>query len=191
MTLWHLWRHPRPRGAEGRCIGAGTDLPVDPRRVRRAARRIDAAARRAGLPRRAWTSPLTRCRAVARHLKALGWTVHVDPALAEIDWGRWDGRPWMALGAAALDAWCADFTGERPGGGETVAALLTRVAPWPAGPAAGGGVLLTHGGWLSARAWLDDPRSAQRAPGPADWPAPPAWGRGLAWDGQAAPRALR
>ena len=35
----HAWRHPRPRGVAGRCIGR-TDVAVDPRKARRLARRI-------------------------------------------------------------------------------------------------------------------------------------------------------
>ena len=36
MTNVWLWRHPRPTGHEGRCIGR-TDVPVDPRKARRLA----------------------------------------------------------------------------------------------------------------------------------------------------------
>ena len=31
--LMHAWRHPAPKGAAGRCIGARTDLPVDRRKA--------------------------------------------------------------------------------------------------------------------------------------------------------------
>ena len=38
MTLW-AWRHPRPHGVAGRCIGH-TDVAVDPRKAKRLAHRI-------------------------------------------------------------------------------------------------------------------------------------------------------
>jgi len=54
------WRHPRPIGADGRCIGGRTDLPVDARKAKRLAHRIRAVARREGLVREAVCSPLER-----------------------------------------------------------------------------------------------------------------------------------
>ncbi len=81
----HAWRHPRPRGVAGRCIGR-TDVAVDPRKARRLARRIHREALREvaqgqaapGLtaqvqpaPSVVCCSPLRRCRDVARHLLSL------------------------------------------------------------------------------------------------------------------------
>lgn len=171
-ALW-IWRHPRPRAAEGRCIGR-TDLPLDPRRARRLARRILRTARLHGLPRRVHTSPLQRCRAVGRALARLGFEHHVDPRLLEHDFGRWDGLPWARLGAADFAAWDADFEGHSPGGGETVAALRQRVQGFvqslPPGPA----LLVGHAGWINAlRVAGCGPLQA------ADWPRPPAYGQRL------------
>ena len=36
MNELHIWRHPKPVGAAGLCLGR-TDLPVDPRKARRLA----------------------------------------------------------------------------------------------------------------------------------------------------------
>lgn len=166
----HAWRHPRTDGALGRCIGR-TDLAVDARRAKRLAHRIRTHARRHGLPRIVVTSPLVRCFAVGRWLARWGWRHRVDAALLELDFGRWDGRPWSAVPRDGFDAWCADFEHSAPGGGEPVAALLQRVRDFDPGPAR---VLVTHGGWLSAALWLrldtsDPPDSAR-------WPVAPRHG---------------
>ncbi len=163
----YAWRHPRAIGAEGRCIGR-TDLPVDPRRAKRLAHRIRALARRQGLPHVVVTSHLQRSRAVGRWLARWGWQHRVDPALAEMDFGAWDGRKWADIGTTAVDAWCADFLHHAPGGGESLQALLARVRRFDP---AGARVVVTHGGWLSAACWCASPR--EQPPHPACWPAPP------------------
>ena len=167
VTALQAWRHPRAIGAEGRCVGR-TDLPVDPRRAKRLAHRIRAVARRQGLPHSVVTSPLTRSRAVGRWLARWGWQHRVDPALAEIDFGLWDGEPWTQIDKSAFDAWCADFLHHAPGGGECLAALLARVRAFDPGPAR---IVVTHGGWLSAALWSakqgEEPPTADRWPAPA------------------------
>src|SRR5262245_20723178 len=122
-----VWRHPRPCGAEGRCIGR-TDLPVDRRKAKRLAHRSRAIARREGLRREVWTSPLRRCVAVGGWLARWGWQHRVDSRLAEMDFGTWDGRCWVEISKADIDAWCADFSSVRPGGGETLQGLIDRCA---------------------------------------------------------------
>jgi len=170
MTLW-VWRHPRALGAAGRCIGR-TDLAVDPRRAKRLAHRIRALARRQGLPRIVITSPLQRCRDVGRWLRRWGWQHRVEPALAEMDFGAWDGRRWADIPPAEVDAWCQDFLHHAPGGGESLHAFFTRVQGWssPASDAC----VVGHAGWMLARRWL-----ASGEPWPtqaAQWPAPPPHG---------------
>jgi alpha-ribazole phosphatase len=170
-ALW-IWRHPRAQQAQGRCIGR-SDLPVSARRAKRLAHHIRQAARRAGLPHCVLTSPLARCHAVGRQLQRWGWLHRVDPALQEMDFGAWDGQPWADIPQAAVDAWCADFLHHRPGGGDSLQALFSRVAAWqpPTVPT----LVVGHGGWMLARQWL-----ASGRPWPhqaADWPAPPAHGQ--------------
>jgi alpha-ribazole phosphatase len=167
----HAWRHAPARGAAGRCIGR-TDLAIDPRRAKRLAHRIRAFARRHGLPRLVLTSPLRRCRATGRWLARWGWQHRIDPLLAEIDFGRWDGGLWVDVPRGEFDAWCADFAHARPAGdGEPVSALLRRVRAFDPGSAR---VLVTHGGWLSAARWLEQ---AGQPPQRADqWPATPRHG---------------
>lgn len=172
----YAWRHPRVAGTEGRCIGAGTDWGVDPRRAKRLARRIQRVARREGLPRLVVTSPLKRCAAVGRWLRRWGWRHRIDPALAELHFGDWEGRLWTGIGRPAVDAWCADFAHHAPGGGESLAALLARAAAWQAGPAR---VLVGHAGWLQARAWAR--AHPGRGPRADEWPPPPRPGALLVW----------
>ena len=164
--LW-LWRHPRPRGAAGRCIGGRSDVAVDPRRARRLARRIAATARREGLPRVVWTSPLARCAEVGRVLKRRHGYIHrIDPRLAELDFGRWEGRLWSAIAPQEVARWEQDLLQHPPGGGEPLAALLARVRDFLAGQPAGPLLVVGHAGWISGFASLLQPGP----PTAATWP---------------------
>ncbi len=170
QAVLHAWRHPRAKGAEGRCIGR-TDLPVDARRARRLAHRIRDFARRHALPRIVVTSPLARSRAVGQWLARWGWQHRVDPTLSELDFGRWDGQPWSDVPRHAFDAWRADFEHHAPGGGESVGALLDRLRRFEPGAAR---IVVTHGGWLSAAAWLA--RGTGKPPRSEHWPPAPRYG---------------
>jgi alpha-ribazole phosphatase len=170
-TLW-LWRHPRCPQAAGRCIGR-TDLLVDPRRAKRLAHRVRALARREGLPREVWTSPLQRCRAVGRWLRRWGWRHRVDARLLELDFGSWEGRPWHDIPRAEVAAWEADFLGHAPGGGEPLRALRARVQAFVDEPAARDLLVVAHAGWMQALHGL----RAGQVPEAATWPAPPPHGR--------------
>jgi alpha-ribazole phosphatase len=173
-TLW-LWRHPRADGAAGRCIGR-TDLRVDPRRSKRLAHRVRATARRHGLPRQVFTSPLARCRAVGAWLARWGWTHVVDARLLELDFGQWDGRPWSMIGEVEVTAWSSDLLHYCPGGGEPLSQLLDRVQAFcrDAPPHA---LAITHAGWMQALQLLRDANGPITAVPAASWPRPPAHGR--------------
>jgi len=170
-TLW-VWRHPKPEGAAGRCIGR-TDLPVDPRRAKRLAHRIQSAARREQLPREVWTSPLARGREVGHWLARHGFCHHVDARLAELDFGCWDGRSWSRIGAPEVAQWEADFLHHVPGGGESLAGLMQRVRAFLHERAVPGGALLVvgHAGWMQAAASLHGP-----PPSATTWPRAPGYG---------------
>lgn len=167
MMGFTIWRHPRPSGAAGRCIGARTDLAVDARKAKRLAHRIRTYARRHGLPREVVTSPLRRAADVGRWLKRWGFIWRIDAGLREMDFGAWDGKHWQDIPAAEFDRWMADFCAFRFDGGESLDALLVRAAAWqpPCALAVG------HGGWITARAWR-----AAEAPTSASWPAPLRYG---------------
>jgi alpha-ribazole phosphatase len=179
----HVWRHPRPIGAAGRCIGR-TDLAVDPRKVRRLARRIDRFARRNSLVRVVATSPLARCARVGRALRRRGWTHVINAPLLELDFGAWEGRAWSDIPRAEIDAWVADFAAYRPGGGESLGELLDRAAAWTG---EGVGVVVGHAGWINARRWLEE--HAARMPLACKWPKSVAYGVGPVRVARSAARA--
>ena len=163
------WRHPRARGAAGRCIGQ-TDLPVDPRKAKRLAHRIRAVARREDLARVVTVSALRRARDVGRWLARWGWQVHVDARLNELDFGAWDGLPWSAIAWNDVQAWQDDLLNHAPGGGESLAALAARVRSFLAEPAPAVQLGVTHGGGLTA--WLHVPTGVT-ALAVTEWPPAP------------------
>ncbi|MEW6693449.1 MAG: histidine phosphatase family protein [Pseudomonadota bacterium] len=125
MRLW-LVRHAATTAPPDVCIGR-TDVPASDDATAQAARRLHAA-----LPARlAWrVSPSVRARQLAQGLQALRPHLRapvVDARLAELDFGAWEGQRWDAVPRAELDAWAAAFADHRPGGGESVRALLRRV----------------------------------------------------------------
>lgn len=124
----YLIRHPRPEVAPGICYGR-SDLTVSGRE--------QAAVLAALLPQlRAlppatpiFSSPLIRCAALARQLSLARGAAgpQLDARLAEMDFGAWEMRAWDALARDEIDAWAADLTGYRPGGGESVLQMAARV----------------------------------------------------------------
>ena len=115
----YLIRHPRPAVAAGLCYGA-TDLPLADDPVACAARL------RPQLPMDlpVFSSPLQRCRQLAA---ALHPVPQCDERLRELNFGAWELQAWDAIDRAALDDWAADPLDFVPPGGESVAALRTRV----------------------------------------------------------------
>lgn len=172
IDLW-VWRHPRAIGAAGRCIGR-TDLAVDRRKAKRLAGRIRATARRHGLPREIWTSPLRRCAEVGRILRGWGWTHRIDRDLIELDFGRWDGRSWADIPHAEVAQWEADFVHHAPGGGESQAELRARVARFVQNRLDISSVrpsrtlAISHAGWISMAGASKQCAEARH------WPAPVA-----------------
>lgn len=179
--LW-CWRHPPAQGAAGRCIGR-CDIPLDPRKARRLAHRVRALARRQGLPRVVWVSPLARCRDVGRQLARWGWQVHVDPRLAELDFGDWDGRAWTGIAWGEVETWQADLLQHAPGGGESLAQLALRVQAFVADATAAGAprLLVGHGGWLNALLHLPRLLPPAQTLAASDWPAAPRHGTAVRW----------
>lgn len=121
-----LVRHPAPLVTAGTCYGR-TDLAVaDAERTR------TGAALAAVLPPQTpiYASPLQRCAALARDLHAAlaGSALTLDARLVEIDFGAWEMQPWDRIPRAEIDAWAADVTSYRPGGGESVRQAALRVA---------------------------------------------------------------
>ncbi|MDD2545394.1 MAG: histidine phosphatase family protein [Burkholderiaceae bacterium] len=180
--LW-LVRHAQPQVAAGLCYGR-QDIPADPAATRAAAQQL-AQALPQGL--HLAHSPLQRCELLALYLQALrpDLTLNADARLREMDFGNWEGRRWDALGRSAIDAWTADFAAHRPGGGESLAEMLARVAGAlaearsRAAHTEADGVWITHAGVARCVAWLQaqGPHALPRA---EQWPVPaPAFG---AWE---------
>ena len=149
-------------------------MSVDPRRAKRLAHRVRAAARREGLPRVVHTSPLQRCAEVGRWLRRWGWAHRIDARLIELDFGAWDGRRWAQIAHAEVLAWEADFLHHAPGGGESLAALRARVGDFLSADAATPRLIVAHAGWINTLRTAD-----QAALQSADWPAALRYGARL------------
>ena len=188
--LW-LVRHAQPLVAPGVCYGR-LDLPADA-----AATAASAQALAAALPasvRLAHHSPLQRCEQLAQALQALrpGLALKPEARLQELDFGTWEGCAWDAIGRAPVHAWTADFAHHRPGGGESLAHMLGRVAAAlaaarlqcdSAAATAGGSrdvLWITHAGvarcvqWLLEQSQHQHPRQHSAGDGGGDAPLPRA-----------------
>lgn len=177
MSTRQLWlvRHARPQIATGTCYGV-LDVPADPAATAECARRL-ADALPAGLL--ACHSPLQRCEQLAQALQALrpDLVPKSDPRLVEMDFGTWEGRAWDAIARADIDTWTARFAEHRPGGGDSVAAMLQRVAAAlrearQAATRHQGDVLwISHAGVARCVQWLLGPQGRQGAlPRADEWP---------------------
>lgn len=172
--IW-AWRHPRPIGAAGLCIGR-TDLKLDHRKAQRLARQINKAASQYQLPRVVHTSSLQRCANVGRVLGHCGWEHRIDDALLEFDFGLWDGKAWTEIDLTEIQAWTDAFAHYAPGGGETLAEMLQRAAAWSPGlgqhePV----VVVAHAGWMLARQWQQS--RGDDLPTANEWPKAPSYGQ--------------
>jgi alpha-ribazole phosphatase len=118
-------------------------------------------------PRRVWSSPASRCRLVAEHLaEKLEVPLTIDGALAELDFGAWEGRPWAAIKSeegAAFEAWMANWQHRAPPRGECPLDIEARVRAWVAALSNDGDAwLIAHSGVVRAlrvvlegSTWLD------------------------------------
>ncbi|MEM7741360.1 MAG: alpha-ribazole phosphatase [Pseudomonadota bacterium] len=117
-----LVRHTTPLVAEGTCYGR-TDLDVA------SSFEQEASAVSLALPSfvRIVTSPLQRCRKLAAFLnRSKNLPLTIEPRLAEMDFGRWEGVLWSEIPRGELDRWAADFLHACPHDGESVATLRLR-----------------------------------------------------------------
>ncbi len=113
-----LIRHPSPLIEPGICYGR---LDVDCKAPQTCAGLLKPQLPD-GIP--VFSSPLRRARRLAEMLAP---SVIFDDRLREIDLGDWEGRRWEDIDHRQLDSWAADITNFTPPGGESVAALCTRV----------------------------------------------------------------
>ena len=94
---------------------------------------------------RSWTSPALRARHTAR---LLDFAAIEEPALADIDYGRWKGSSMAEIAERepkAIAAWLADPSA-KPHGGESIRDLMARIAHWLDRQTAAGGrsLVVTH-----------------------------------------------
>jgi alpha-ribazole phosphatase len=118
----HLVRHPRPDVPAGHCYGR-TDLPAMDADIDR----VLAELKHRGLPGAmpVYASPLQRSAVLANRLSR---SPTFDTRLAEMDFGAWEMRHWDDIARSEIDDWNADLLDYRPGGGENVMQVATRVA---------------------------------------------------------------
>jgi alpha-ribazole phosphatase len=129
VTLW-LARHAQVLAEPGLCYGV-LELGSDPSATLAAATAL-AGELPVGI--RLRCSPRVRCRELVVALRNLRVDLPaevVDPRLAEMDFGRWEGQRWSEIGKEAVDAWTADFWTHRFGGQQSVAEFMAVVsAAW-------------------------------------------------------------
>jgi probable phosphoglycerate mutase len=155
MIRLGLLRHGATLWTEARRIQGSTDLPLSPAgRLRVAAWRLPADR----IQGRWVTSPLARCRETAAILAERHGRrepAAVEPRLAEMSHGDWEGRSLAELRAefgAAMTANEAKGLDYRAPGGESPRELQARLAPWLVEIAAAGEAVLAvaHKGVIRA-----------------------------------------
>ncbi len=118
-----LIRHPQPDVTAGVCYGS-SDVPALATALAEGhARLVGQLAPELAAGVRLYSSPLRRCTALACMLGDFT----SDARLVEMDFGAWELRPWSAIPHAEVDAWATDLLDYRPGGGETVREVASRV----------------------------------------------------------------
>lgn len=118
----YLVRHPKPDVPAGHCYGR-TDLPAMDDDIARVLTALKARGLPGAMPVHA--SPLKRSAVLAHRLSS---APIFDARLAEMDFGAWELRHWDDIARSEIDAWSADLLDYRPGDGESVMLVATRVA---------------------------------------------------------------
>ncbi len=180
LRLW-LVRHAQVALPEGTCYGQ-LDVPAHAQATQSSAFAL-AQALPQGLDLRC--STLQRCEQLAKSLLAQrpDLTLQPDPRLRELNFGRWEGRPWGSIAKSEIDAWAQQLATHAPGGGERLTDMLARVRAalhetLVGNTAARDAVWISHAGVARCVQWLlgeragTAPCSTQwpvRAPGPGTW----------------------
>jgi alpha-ribazole phosphatase len=127
--LIYLVRHPRPSRIDGLCYGR-LEVAVEQEVVIAAYDSVLAHIPRQALAKaHVYSSPSSRCLALARHLAAPSEPLLADD-LAEMNFGAWEGATWDAIPRDQMDAWAADVWGYQPGGGESANMVEIRWLRW-------------------------------------------------------------
>ncbi len=181
MKVW-LVRHAQPCVAAGVCYGA-LDMAADSQATQLAAAEL---AKLLPIATAVWVSPLQRCEQLAQCLRGLrpDLTFKTDARLMEMNFGEWEGVPWVDVPRSAVDAWTGDFGDHRFGGVESANMVLQRVAAaWSdarqvgGAPTSGDVAWITHAGVIRAAALVaqgvlqvnDAAQWPRSAPGFGEW----------------------
>ena len=181
MGAHQLWlaRHAQPLIARGVCYGQ-LDVAADADATAACAREL-AQALPPGIT--ILCSPLQRCELLAHVLIGLraDLAYKTDPRLKEMNFCQWEGQRWDDIGAAAIDAWVADFAHHQPGGGESVGQFMQRIAAvWDetALSADAPTLWITHAGVIRAATLLQG--GQRQIASASEWPAAaPQFGSGV------------
>jgi alpha-ribazole phosphatase len=125
----YLIRHPQPLVEAGICYGSTDLLVAEDEQARALSAVLDRLQDRLLHAAPLFSSPLRRCAAFAEGMKlALGaGTLTYDPRLVEMNFGDWEMRAWNDIPRAEVDAWANDLALYRPGQGENVFQMASRV----------------------------------------------------------------
>ncbi|MQR01641.1 phosphoglycerate mutase [Glaciimonas sp. GS1] len=117
-----LVRHPKPIVAANICYGS-SDLAIADDELTRVSNSLSIT-----LPQTAalFSSPLRRCAELAARLNYP--SLQFDARLTEMHFGAWEMRSWDEIPRTEIDAWASDLIHYRPGDGESVLQMATRVA---------------------------------------------------------------
>ncbi|MEL6337920.1 MAG: histidine phosphatase family protein [Pseudomonadota bacterium] len=145
-----LLRHPRV-AASGLCYGR-SDVPLAESAPSEIAEALAAAPPLTAV----WRSPARRTESLAGALAARDKiAIRIDPRLAELDFGTWEGMAWEAIPRPELDHWAEDPLQRAPPGGEAFVTMLERVASALSAVPAGAAVVSHAGVIRAARMILD------------------------------------
>lgn len=118
----YLVRHTHTAAPSGVCYGradveVGETFPQEAERVRATLAGVDYG--------RVYSSPLQRCRKLAKELSDV---ITIDARLTELAFGRWELLPWQAVYERKdSEAWFADYKHEAPPAGESYPGMTRRV----------------------------------------------------------------
>lgn len=122
--LIYLFRHPETETPKGICYGNSDVLPSENQLHRGINKAKDALK---GIePDIVYTSPLSRCRLLAREL-AEGKKMVTDELIREIDFGKWEMLPWNEIPDNERETWGKDFINNKVHGGENFFDVQERV----------------------------------------------------------------
>ena len=104
-----------------------------------------------------------------------GFQCNIAPALAEIDFGKWDGQHWAQIPKQQIDDWCDNFADFAPKGGESLQQLFERIENWINEMTRQNSshrpiLAVGHAGWINAASMIVAGQEVPKIA--AEWPRP-------------------